>query len=238
MRPHRRYALALALPLLAGCAGAGALHDAGPARPLAARPSPEQLWPAVRPAAAPSPAVSGQVPPPTALPGLTVPGGDIRTVDARTALGKDPALQSDELTVLATGCQGCLVQPALYRDVTGDGRPELLTAVVTTGDSYLHVYQLRDGRLYPVLAQRVQPGFTADTVGQDLLLHEPDGPTDTTYRWSGTRLLRTDRRIAGAGTGPQDGATLCPAPTARPKAPEPLVSAVPSPAPMKASLHP
>jgi hypothetical protein len=238
VRTTRWTALALAVPILGGCAAAGGLQDAGPARAVGVRPSPEQLWPAARPAALPSPGPTGYAPPPEPLAGITVPGGDIRTVDARAVLAKDPGLRPEEQDALP-GCAGCLVQPAQYRDLTGDGRPELITAVLTGTDAYLHVYRLLDGRLYPVLAQRVQQNFTADTVGQDLVVHEPDGPqsstgTDTTYRWQGTRLLRADRRITG--TGPAEGATLCPAPRAG--APEPVVSAAPSavasPAPAKA----
>ncbi|AUG76156.1 hypothetical protein CFP65_1254 [Kitasatospora sp. MMS16-BH015] len=259
MRTPRWTALALAaIPLLGGCAGAGALHDAGPARSLTPRPSQVPLWPAVQPAAAPSPEASGSLPPPSPVPGLTVPAGGLGAVEARTVLAADPALQPEERKALTGGCAGCQVQPAQLRDLSGDGEPELITAVLTgTDGGYLHVYQLREGRLFPVLAQRAQPGFSAGTVGPDLLLHEPDGPqsktgTDTTYHWQDGRLVRTDRRITGSGL--PDGATYCPAPmasvsvepsvapTAAPAAPsaaaapatghpEPLVSAVPVPQP-------
>ncbi|GAA1195303.1 hypothetical protein F4556_005248 [Kitasatospora gansuensis] len=232
-----------AVAAVSGCGAAGQLHDAGPARPIAARPIAQPLWAAETSAAAASEAT---VPAPAPLPGITVSGDDIRTVEVRSVLEKDPALRAEEQKAL-TGCQGCTVRPPEYRDVSGDGRVELITAVLTGSETgYLHVYTLRDGRLYAALAQRVVSGFTAETVGQDLVVREPNGSqvrTATTYQW-------TDLRLAPL-TGPAADATLCeptpaPAPTAvpsvdpkagRPKtgSPGPQVSIAPSLPPGKSS---
>ncbi|KQV05651.1 MULTISPECIES: hypothetical protein [unclassified Kitasatospora] len=226
-------AVLAAVAAVSGCGAAGRLHDAGPASPIAVRPSPQLLWAAVETPSVPVAEAADQAPPPTPLPGITVPGGDLRAVQARSVLEKDPALRGEELKAL-TGCQGCTVRQAEYRDLGGDGGAELITAVLTGSETgYLHVYTLRDGRLYAVLSQRVVAGFTAETVGQDLVVREPIGPqarTDTTYRW-------TDLRLAPL-TGPAAEATLCEpvgvapsaAPTSHPKAgsPEPKVSVVPT----------
>ncbi|MFJ9517600.1 hypothetical protein ACIRPK_04910 [Kitasatospora sp. NPDC101801] len=231
-----------AVVAVTGCGAAGQLHDAGQARPVAVRPSAQLLWAAAGTAPTAAPEASESVPPPTALPGPAVPGDEISAVDPRQVLEQDPALRDEERKAL-TGCQGCTVRSAHYRDLNGDGRAELITAVLTGAEAgYLHVYTLRDGRLYAALAQRVVAGFTAETAGQDLIVHEPNSAQDgtvTTYRWTDVRLAPVDRRI----TGPAADATLCEpvgvlpsaAPTSRPKGitPEPKVSVFPFPTSVK-----
>ncbi|GAA3033746.1 hypothetical protein GCM10020229_51440 [Kitasatospora albolonga] len=173
------------------------------------------------------------------VPGITVANEDLRSVDLRALLTKDPELRPEESKAL-TGCQGCAVRPAQLRDLNGDGRPELLTAVQFgsgSGSSYLHVYELRGGRLYPVLTQQVESGFTAETVGPKLVVREPDR-TRTTYAWDEDRLLVEDRQITGPGA---DGAYCDPtaAPTAKiEKGSEPKVSTAPTPAPQKPAPKP
>ncbi len=224
---------ALAVLLLAGCSDAGQLHDAGPARAVAVHPSPEPLWAAAVTTQTPTPAVTSGQPAPSPVPGITVPGDDIRSVSARTVLEKDAAeLRPDERVAL-NGCEGCLVQPERYRDLVGDGRDELITAVLTGSErAVLHVYELRDHRILPVLAVPVLPGFTADTVGQNLVVHEPNGrdsQTDTTYQWQGGLLAVVDRRIKGtdpAAANPSCAPTMAVPTALSPDGPMP--SAVPS----------
>ncbi|GAA2151725.1 hypothetical protein GCM10009760_47440 [Kitasatospora kazusensis] len=243
----------LAVASVAGCSDAGQLHDAGPVRPVAVHPSPEPLWAAAVTTPTPTPEATAGRPAPSPVPGITVPGDDLRGVGARTVLAKDPALRSDERAAL-DGCPGCLVQPERYRDLGGDGREELITAVLTGSErAYLHVYALKEHGILPVLDIPVLPGFTADTVGQNLVVHEPNGPntrTDTTYQWTAGVLAVVDRRIKG--TDPAPGAPDCPpgtsvtpsaaSPSAVPEGvattdhPEPQVSGAPAartPAPVR-----
>ncbi|BFV59480.1 hypothetical protein KCMC57_up45840 [Kitasatospora sp. CMC57] len=251
--------VAAVVAAVSGCGAAGQLHDAGPARPIAAPPSPQLLWAAAETPSVPATEAADTAPPPAALPDITVPGDDLRAVDTLNVLARDPALRGEEQKAL-TGCQGCAVRSAQYRDLSGDGHPELITAVLVGSETgYLHVYSPRDGRLHPVLAQRVVAGFTAETVGQDLVVREPNGPQDrtvTTYHWSNLRLAVIDRRIIG--TGPAAEATLCEpvgpgatvAPTSQPKAgspkpdnpkagsPEPKVSVVPTLPPGRGGVAP
>ncbi|MER5863460.1 hypothetical protein [Kitasatospora sp. NPDC002040] len=212
-------ALALLVATLAGCSDAGQLRDDGQTRAITAHPTAQPLWAAVVSPPAPAAASPSDPPPPTALPGVTAPAGELRNLDARTVLERDPGLPAEERQAL-TGCQGCLVQPAQYRDLTGDDRPELITAVVTaTERAYLHVYALRDGQVFPVLAEKVLSGFTADTEGTELVVHEPNGPesqTDTRYRWRSVRLVLSDRQVKGIG--PAAAATAC---VAAPPTPQP-----------------
>ncbi|MDH6140803.1 MULTISPECIES: hypothetical protein [Kitasatospora] len=197
----RWFGLAVAaVAAVAGCADAGGLHDAGSTRPPSAWPSPSPLWPAAdvakSPAPSPTPQAAAQP-----LPGLSLPGDDIRAVQPQAVLDKDPALPGDERQALA-GCPACKLFPAQYRELTNDGHDELLVAVQATDQrSYLHVYQARDHRVVPLLALPVQTGFRAETVGQDLVVDEPTGPNDdtkTTYHWD-QGLAAFDRQISVSG---------------------------------------
>ncbi|MFJ5232245.1 hypothetical protein ACIQBJ_20410 [Kitasatospora sp. NPDC088391] len=214
-----------------GCSAAGGLEDAGATRPVRAHPSPLPLWPdaaAVAPATAPQ--VAADLPAPVPLPGLAV--DSLTAVDARTVLAKDPELGPGERAALDGGCPGCAVRDAQYRDLDGDGSPELLTAVLTGADAgraVLHVYRLRGRDVLPVLSLTALPGFTAETVGADLVVHEPTGQaaeTSSTYRWNGVRLAFADRRIKA--TGPGQDVPGCP----------PEVAAVPSPVPSRPAVAP
>ncbi|MEV4558034.1 hypothetical protein AB0K51_13690 [Kitasatospora sp. NPDC049285] len=218
---------------VSGCGDAGRLRDAGPARTVAVRPSSEPLWPASEHTATATPKASGSLPPLTPVPGITVAGDDIRTVEAAAVLARDPSLRQEERKALA-GCQDCQVRPAQYRDLSGDGKPELITAALFgSGSGYLHVYALKDGQLYSVLAQQVASGFTAETVGPELLVKDPDsgpGQTETAYGWHDDRLVTVRRKT----TGPDAGGPYCEPtaePSVRPERTEPKSSLAPSPVP-------
>ncbi|MER8186484.1 hypothetical protein [Kitasatospora sp. NPDC094015] len=228
----------LAVAAATGCQAAGGLDDAGPTRPIQAHPSPQPLWPAAESAAPPSPQAVADQRAPVPLPGLAVTA--LGQVDARTVLGKDPDLTPGERAALDGGCPGCVIQPAQYRDLNGDGSPELLTAVVTgagsgSGRAVLHVYTQHGQEVLPVLTLAALPGFTAETVGQDLVVHEPTGPlaeTSSTYRWDAVRMAFVDRRIKA--TGPAADAPGCPtdgssAPEEASPRPEPSIGSAPAP---------
>ncbi|WP_035848264.1 hypothetical protein [Kitasatospora azatica] len=225
----RTAAVALGAVALAGCAGAGGLHDLGPTRTITARPSPSPLWPAAEAVKSPSPAAT-PTPSPSPLPELTVPGDDLRAVDTNRVLGLDPGLRPDERSALL-GCTGCQVLEPKYRDLTGDGRPELIVAVLTEDQrAYLHVYQSREQRVLPVLSLPVLPGFTAETSGQDLLVEEPTSSatkTTSTYHWNGAKQA-FDRDIVA--TCPSTDAEACLPPGAATSSlrPDKKPSAVPS----------
>ncbi|MFJ5921088.1 hypothetical protein ACIQF6_00640 [Kitasatospora sp. NPDC092948] len=223
----------LAVAAATGCRSPGGLDDAGATRPIRSHPSPRPLWPASGTSAPPAAQAVADRQPPVPLPGLSA--GSLDELDTRTVLAQDPDLTSGERAALNGRCTGCEVRPAQYRDLDGDGSPEMLTAVVTGTDSdagraVLRVYTLRGHDVLPVLALTVLPGFTAETVGEDLVVHEPTGPsaeTSSTYRWSSDRMAFVDRRIKG--TDPDQNAAGClpDGPSTRPVAP----SAVPSPVP-------
>ncbi|MFJ9951816.1 hypothetical protein [Kitasatospora sp. NPDC091207] len=224
------------LVALAGCAAPGELRDAGAARPVTPLPVPQPLWPSLATAPTPtSPATAGPTePPPTPVPDITVPGPDLTSVDLRALLAKDPAVSADERRALA-GCPDCEVRSPEYRDLTGDGRTELIAAVATGGSVVLHVYTQGGSGVVPILRVAVLPVFSAETVATDLWLREPSTASSlksSHYSWNGTRLSLTEQRLEALGpiAGPGQGstATADPVITAKPSAgatpPAPAVS--------------
>ncbi|MFF0292732.1 hypothetical protein ACFYST_00845 [Kitasatospora sp. NPDC004614] len=220
----------LALVAVTGCRAPGGLDDAGATRPIQAHPSPLPLWPVSATSAPPAAQASAVPQAPVPLPGLSA--GSLTELDARAVLGAEPDLSSAERAALNGRCTGCEIRPAQYRDLNGDGSPELLTAVVAGADSeggraVLHVYTLRGREVLPVLTVAALPGFTAETVGEDLVVHEPTGPsaeTSSTYRWNAGRMAFVDRRIKATGTDPN--VPGCPADSA------PTVPVVPTAGPL------
>ncbi|MEV7182841.1 hypothetical protein [Kitasatospora sp. NPDC093102] len=245
----------LALAALAfGRATPGGLSDQGPAQavrpPAATRPLWAQLPTSPPPA---TPAAGATQEPPQPLPDLTVPGRDITAVDVRTVLTRDPKVSPEERQALGS-CAGCEVRAPEFRDLTGDGQPELITVVATPGPVVLHVYALVEDRLLPILRVQVQPTFNAATIGTDLWLFEATSVyvrTSSHYQWDGTRLALKDRLDEGVGvlppTGTDTGRPAAPAaeavpPAARPTQPAPKKAApdavVPSPRPARPSSEP
>ncbi|MFJ3787935.1 hypothetical protein [Kitasatospora sp. NPDC090091] len=236
---------ALAAVLLTACGAPGELRDHGPAQRVTPPPVPQPLWSGLAvapPPTSPAPGRSSE-PPPQPVPDVTAPGPDLTAVDVRAVLAKDPAVSQDERRAL-DGCPGCEVRAPEFRDLTGDGRPELIAAVGTVGPVVLHVYTASGDRLLPVLRVQVLKGFGAETVGADLWLHEPTTVTTRTsshYHWDGTRLSLLEQRVEGIGpiTGPGQGNTAdpeaTPATTPGPKVSrpsEPPTTGRPQPSPV------
>ncbi|MFD0275745.1 hypothetical protein ACFVHB_17830 [Kitasatospora sp. NPDC127111] len=206
---------ALAALVLTACGAPGELRDHGPAQRVTPPPVPQPLWSGLAvapPPTSPAPGASrSSEPPPQPVPDVTVPGPDVAAVDVRAVLAKDPGVSQDERRAL-DACPGCEVRAPEFRDLTGDGRPELIVAVGTVGPVVLHVYTTAGDHLLPVLRVQVLKGFGAETVGADLWLHEPttvSTRTSSHYRWDGTRLGLLEQRVEGIGpiTGPGQGST-------------------------------
>ncbi|KJY25399.1 hypothetical protein, partial [Streptomyces sp. NRRL S-495] len=203
-------AAALALPV--GCAAPGELRDYGAAVLVTPSPAREPLWPGAPTAASPTPlepaGSRSPEPPPQPVPDLTVPGQDVTAVDIRALLTKDPGVTQDERRVLEP-CPGCELRAPEYRDLTGDGRPELLLAVGLAGTVVLHVYTASGDRLLPIHRVSLLKGFGAETVGTDLWLYEPTASfrTGRLYRWDGVRLALADQKVEGIGPTPEPDPT-------------------------------
>ncbi|MFE4973876.1 hypothetical protein ACFRAR_17430 [Kitasatospora sp. NPDC056651] len=200
----------IALATLAfGRATPGGLLDQGPARTVTPPPEAQPLWPqlSVSPSPTATATAAGVSQEPQPVPDLTVPGHDITAVDVRAVLARDPKVGPEERQALGS-CAGCEVRAPEFRDLTGDGRPELITVVSVPGLVVLHVYALAEDRLLPVLRVPVQPAFSAETIGPDLWLYEPISAylqASSHYEWDGTKLALKERRDVGVGVLPPTG---------------------------------
>ncbi|MGY0464358.1 hypothetical protein ACW14Y_29515 [Kitasatospora sp. cg17-2] len=199
-------AAALALPV--GCAAPGELRDHGAVAPVTPSPARVPLWPSAPTAPSPTPleptGSRSPEPAPQPVPDLAVPGQDVTAVDVRALVTKDPGVTQDERRVLEP-CPGCELRAPEYRDLTGDGRPELLLAVVLADTVVLHVYTASADRLLPIHRVTLLKEFGAETVGTDLWLYEPTGSfrTGRLYRWDGVRLALADQKVEGIGPTPE-----------------------------------
>ncbi|MER7705586.1 hypothetical protein ABTX81_22190 [Kitasatospora sp. NPDC097605] len=202
--PALRPALLAAVPLAlaVGCAAPGELRDHGAAAPVTPSAASIPLWPGQVTAPPPEPAAARTPEPaPQPVPEVTVTGQDVTTVDVRTLLTKDPGVSQDERRALEP-CTGCEIRSPEYRDLTGDGRPELLVVVGLAGVDVLHVYTASGDRLLPVLRVQQLKRFGAETIGTDLWLYEPTtswSRTSRLYRWDGARLVLADQKVQGTG---------------------------------------
>ncbi|MFI5861112.1 hypothetical protein [Streptomyces sp. NPDC051546] len=187
--PRRSRALLLAATLAAatGCADVEGLQDDGD---LGTAHAPRTLWKDIRPDPPPPGQQSGAA---TAVPGLAkVPGLSMQGVsavdvvraditaanaaDAGTGRLVDPrAVQRIALCTQAVdGGPDCPVRPAVLADVTGDGRPELITALDIDGRlSELRVYTVQDdGTIARILSRRgVLEGV--EVAAEHLAVREP-----------------------------------------------------------------
>ncbi|MFC9298202.1 hypothetical protein ACFTWH_35315 [Streptomyces sp. NPDC057011] len=197
--PSRRAALCLAaataataaLPL-AGCAANGALHAADDGRPAARAQGPYRPWPERPPAPPPEVDVlhaEGRVP----IAGIEVPAGaslrDVPPMDVLTAdLRPRPAGQDETKAALARctgqeqGAGDCPVRTAHYRDLTGNGRDELILGIELPGHRLnLRVYTADSGRVVQIMdtAARVTD---VQLTERDLIIHSATSPAGTEIR--------------------------------------------------------
>lgn len=166
MRPHRVpaatraavFALA-SLALLTGCGAAGGLKSAGDA-PSAVEP--KSLWPELPPASsAPYDYGEGET---ARIPGIRVTGGDVRRLDPVTVAQAGLKAKTDrdsgldelpdetvrQIEACRTAPDGCPVLPPYYRDLTGDGRDELVLGIrMSDRQLAVRVYMPDEGRIDP-----------------------------------------------------------------------------------------
>ncbi|MER5734349.1 hypothetical protein ABT117_01565 [Streptomyces sp. NPDC002262] len=197
-------ALALgALPLLAGCGGGGGLESEGPSETAV---GPVRLWPDLPPASDP-PADYGETDT-ERVPGITVRGADVRTVDPvavvraevaahlGTDAGDDGPGGLDERTARAvlacdTAPEACPVLSPYYRDLTGNGRDELIVGIrLPEQQVAVRVYLAERGGLTRVMST-VDQVISVELAGRDLVVRAASaGIPGYEYRtaWSWDRL--------------------------------------------------
>ncbi|MFJ8632665.1 hypothetical protein [Streptomyces sp. NPDC093568] len=157
--------VALLLSAATACGDAGGLQGAGPTETAV---SPDKLWPMLTPASRPAYEI-GEVNR-EVVKGVTVAGGDIRDVNpvtvVRKELDKSPgdyqgkdAPYRDTGRLMArcaagAGHGGCPVLRPYYRDLTGDGHPELTLGfrLMPGKTTAVRVYTVEKQRLVQVMS--------------------------------------------------------------------------------------
>jgi len=224
-------AAALTGPALAGCASETGARDGGAAPRLSAPASASPLWPDYEP---PALLAEGEpslyrYPP---VDGVSVPAGGLRRVPTRTLLMRDPNVPKVvQGAVSLCPADGCPLRAPVYRDLTGDGRDELVVAVdqPKLGQTLIQVYRATGNTVRPVLVYWGQLGVTGEMFGRDLIITAlgKEGRFTNRYRWNGEFMATvtppgrgTDTREPAPGTDAVE-----PAPPLETAAPEPVPDA-------------
>ncbi|MEU9521241.1 hypothetical protein [Streptomyces sp. NPDC048224] len=234
-------ATAAAAGALAGCGDTGGLRAAG-ATPAARNPA--RLWPGLTPASSPAYDI-GEVEH-AVVEGVAVPGGDIRRVDPVAAVRAEIAAHPGdyagakapyhETSVRMADCgadgagdesSGCPVLRPYYRDLTGDGRPEMTLGFRLLPDKLtaVRVYTVEKDRLVRIMSYE-DAVSAVELAGRTVIVRSPSEVAGYEYRlqWTwdadqGAMLLTSDEMLRTDDGGQH---------TKRPSAP-------PSPAPSASS---
>ncbi|MFH9010103.1 hypothetical protein ACH4C6_01905 [Streptomyces sp. NPDC017943] len=237
-RPAR--AAAVAVLLLAGavgCGDAGGLEGAG-ATPTAA--GPVRLWPGMTPASSPAFEI-GEVDT-EVVKGVKVPGDDLRKVDpvgiVRAEIAAHPgdydgakAPYRGTKARMADCADGaghgdCPVLVPYYRDLTGDGRDDLVLGfrLLPGKTTAVRVYTVVGHRIEQVMAwEDALSGV--ELAGRSLVIRSPSEVAGYEYRlqWTwdrdqGAMLLTHDEMLRTGSRKPPHRASPTPTPTSSPSA--------------------
>ncbi|MEV1044936.1 hypothetical protein [Streptomyces sp. NPDC049916] len=205
MRPHRlpgalrsasaAACAAVALAGLSGCGAAGGLESAGDA-PSAVEP--RHLWPDLPPASsAPYDYGEGET---ARIPGIRVRDGDVRRLDPvavaqaglRAKTDRHSGLDAlpDETVRKVRACRTapgeCPVLPPYYRDLTGDGRDELVLGLRMPDQQLaVRVYMPDRGGLTRIMST-YDAVISVELAGRDVIMRAPSVIPGYEYRtaWS------------------------------------------------------
>ncbi|MER5504138.1 hypothetical protein ABT052_02285 [Streptomyces sp. NPDC002766] len=200
-RPLRTVLAAVAVTLLAataaGCGDAGGLERAG-ATPTAT--SPAKLWPDLAPASSPAwDYDNGEA---EAM-HITAPGDDIRKVPPVDLVRREIAQHPDDYAgskapyrVTARRMAYCGEQPAdgrcpllkaYYRDMTGDGKPDLALGfrLLPGNQTAVRVYTVEAGRVVQVMSNN-DAVSGVELAGRSVIIHAPSDLADYEYRFQWT----------------------------------------------------
>ncbi|AGP52867.1 hypothetical protein [Streptomyces rapamycinicus] len=194
----------------AGCAAQAGVRDDGAAPSLSAPASAVPLWPRYTPSAVTTPREKPDFARYLPVDKVKVPSGGLAALSAKNLLLHDPnvpAVVQKEVSLCPDGGY-CPLRDTVHRDLTGDGRDELVVAADLPAfeRTLLQVYTAPGRTVRPVLIYWGPPGLTGETFGRDLLISAigGDGRVTTRFRWNGTVM---------AAVTPEDGtATRTPLP--------------------------
>ncbi|GGV78854.1 lipoprotein [Streptomyces gelaticus] len=186
---------AAGMALLTGCGNGGGLRSAGPT-PTAVGPA--RLWPELPPAsAAPYDYGEGET---ARIPGIEVPDGDVHRLDPVAVVRADlrarpdrssgtavlPADTVREIDACRTEPASCPVLRPYYRDLTGDGRDELVLGIrLPDHQVSVRVYMPEAGGLTRILSTS-DAVISIELAGRDLIMRAPSAIAGYEYRtaWS------------------------------------------------------
>ncbi len=178
----------------AGCAADTGTRDDGAAPQLSPPVTASPLWPRYTP---PTPAGDEPTPPYRRyvnVKDVEVRGGDLRRIPVKQLLEQDPNVPQLVRTAMLD-CPGdaCGLREPVYRDLTEDGRDELVVALddEAGGLTMIQVYRVFGTAVRPILVSWSPLGVTGVTFGHDMVLTSTgkDGRFTTRYRWNGTELV-------------------------------------------------
>ncbi|MFF6871310.1 hypothetical protein [Streptomyces sp. NPDC012450] len=214
---------ALCAAVLAGCgsAGTGGLESAGPTSPAV---GPVRLWPDLPPAT--NPPIDYGESDIQRVPGIRVTGDDVRSVDAvevvRAEVRAHPDARSgadglyEETARAVEACVrepgACPVMRPYYRDLTGDGRDELIVGIrMPEQQVAVRVYRAERGGLTRIMST-VDQVISVELAGRDLIMRVgsagiPGYEYRTAWSWDerqGSMLPTRDEivRTGSPGAGP------------------------------------
>lgn len=223
---------AVLVATLAGCGDSGELRAAG-ATPTAVGPT--RLWPEVPPAS--TPALDYGEADTETVKGITAPGDDIHRVDPVAVVRTEIAAHPDEYTgphamyaqtvdrlkdCGKKGAQGrkCPILQAYYRDLTGDGKDDLVLGVRFPKDQLaVRVYTFTHHKLVQVMGTS-DSVVSVELAGRDVIIRSPSTLPGyefrTVWAWDPHQnaMLATREEILRVGTTPP----TTPAPTLSPSA--------------------
>ncbi|MDT0611621.1 hypothetical protein [Streptomyces lancefieldiae] len=246
-RRGRRARVPAALALVLATAAAGALTacgDAGGLRGAGATPaaqSPARLWPDLTPASSPAYDI-GEVEH-AVVQGVAVPGGDIRRADPVAAVRAEITAHPDDYEgagaqyhetadrMADCGTQGgrsrCPVLHPYYRDLTGDGRPEMTLGfrLLPQKLTAVRVYTVEKDRLVRVMSYD-DAVSAVELAGRTVIVRSPSEVAGYEYRLQWTwdpdqraMLLTRDEMLRTDGGGkPRKRPSASPSASARPSA--------------------
>ncbi|MFG2145752.1 hypothetical protein ACGFRG_16335 [Streptomyces sp. NPDC048696] len=245
MTRHRRRPAAAALALLAGgavtlllsgCGNAGGLQGAGPTQTAV---GPVQLWPDLpKPTATPQDYGESQT---ERVPGIKVPGGDVHNLDPVAVVQAEVRAHPDQytgadglyeetvrqLTQCRSKPKSCPVLKAYFRDLTGDGRDEMILGIKMPEQQLaVRCYTPdKNGTLTRIMSTSDQL-IGVELAGRDVILHSvsagiPGYEYRTAWSWDDHQRAMLPTRDEIIRVEPQH--SLNPVPP-HPKTPTPTAS--------------
>ncbi|MFC7965265.1 hypothetical protein [Streptomyces cinereoruber] len=214
---------ALSGPVLAACgsAGTGGLESAGPTRPAV---GPVRLWPDLPPAT--NPPIDYGESDIQRVPGIRVTGDDVRSADAVEVVRAEVRARPDARTgpdglyeETARAVAACVSEPAAcpvmrpyYRDLTGDGRDELIVGIrMPEQQVAVRVYRAERGGLTRIMST-VDQVISVELAGRDLIMRVgsagiPGYEYRTAWSWDERQGSMLPTRDEIVRVGPSGGRT-------------------------------